>query len=170
MKINENQRYIYHNFDGSHEPVSEEDFEAFYRYSSNYRRTQQRRGLCFCPRDKWMFCDCDCDYCPFCKHPDTLSLDYKNVNEGGDERSWLDDLPDDSPLIEDIITASEEMGQLLVRLNELMPEAIAIGDMRLDGTSDEAIAQKIGIGRKTFAYRLKKTEAILSEEFPEFLK
>ena len=170
MKINENERYIYHNFDGSHEPVSEEDFEAFYRYSSNYRRTLQRRGLCVCPRDKWMFCDCDCDYCPYCKHEDTLSLDYSLSNEKGEEHSWLDDIPDNSPLIEDILIASEEMEHLLVRLNELMPEAITIGDMRLDGMSEEAIAGKIGIGRKTFAYRLKKAEATLSEEFPGFLK
>ena len=170
MKTYDNQRYIYHNYDGSKEPVSESDFEAFYKYASNYRRTQQRNGLCVCPRDKWMFCDCDCDYCQYRKHPDTLSLDYTNTNDDGDERSWLEDLPDDSPLIEDIITTSEDMAAIFARLTELMPEAITIGDLRLDGLTEETIAGEIGVGRKTFAYRLKKVETILAQEFPEYFK
>ena len=56
------------------------------------------------------------------------------------------------------------------KLNVLMPEAVTIGNMRLEGMSDEAISREIGIGRKTFGYRLKKAEGILAEEFPDFLK
>ena len=32
----------------------------------------------------------------------------------------------------------------------------------------QAIAAEIGVGRKTYAYRLKKLKAALESEFPEF--
>lgn len=168
MKINDKTRYIYHTNDGSREYVTEEDYQAFYKYASNYRRTQQRNGLCVCPRDKWMFCDCDCDYCEYCKHPDTLSLDYTDSDNDGNEISWLDQLQDESELLEDIVDGTEQMQKLMSRIEELMPEALGIGHRRLDGMSEDAIAEEIGIGRKTFAYRIKKLKATLELEFPEF--
>ena len=44
---------------------------------------------------------------------------------------------------------------------------IKIGEMRLEGLSEDAIGERIGIGRKTYAYRLKKVKAVLEKEFPD---
>jgi hypothetical protein len=168
MKNNGKTRYIYHNYDGSHEPATEEEYQAFYKYASNYRRTQQRNCLCVCPKERWMFCDTDCDYCPYRKHAETLSLNYSISDDQGNEVSWLDQLPGGAALLDDLVADTEEMQRLLSRIKELMPEALNIGSLRLDGLSEDAIADEIGIGRKTYAYRLKKLKSALETEFPEF--
>jgi len=167
MKNREETKYIYHNRDGSHEPVTEDEFNDFYHYASNFRRTQQRNGLCCCKRDKWMLCDTDCAYCPFQMHNETLSLDYTVADDEGNERSWLEQISGEGDLLEDIIGSADEVRRALLRIEELMPEALVIGRCRLEGMSEEAIAEEIGIGRKTFAYRLKKLKSAIEEDFPE---
>ncbi len=57
--------------------------------------------------------------------------------------------------------------KLLARLEELMPEAIKIGQLRQAGLSDAAIAEAIGIKRTTFISRLKKARKQLAAEFPD---
>lgn len=59
------------------------------------------------------------------------------------------------------------MKALYARLTDLMPEAIKIGELRLEGLTEDAIGERIGIGRKTFSYRLKKVKAVLEKEFPD---
>lgn len=126
MKNNGKTRYIYHNYDGSHEPATEEEYQAFYKYASNYRRTQQRNCLCVCPKERWMFCDTDCDYCPYRKHAETLSLNYSISDDQGNEVSWLDQLPGGAALLDDLVADTEEMQRLLSRIKELMPEALML--------------------------------------------
>ena len=46
-----------------------------------------------------------------------------------------------SLLIEEIIADVSEMRALYSRLTELMPEAITIGELRLDGLSEDAIGE-----------------------------
>lgn len=149
-------------------PVSREEFDAYYKDIDLYRRTQQRHGRCVCPRSKQLSCDMNCLTCPFHRMGDMRSLDYTDTDEDGNEIAWADEIPDDSPLPEDIIAEASEMKALYARLTELMPEAIKIGELRLEGLSEDAIGERIGIGRKTYAYRLKKVKAILEKEFPDF--
>ena len=106
--------------------------------------------------------------CPFRRNGDTASLDDPIVNEDGEETTWLDQLADPSPLISDIVADTERMTQLFLKLNELMPQAIEIGRLRLQGLSDDAIAERIGVARTTSASRIKKVKSILAEEFAEF--
>lgn len=48
-----------------------------------------------------------------------------------------------------------------------MPQAIEIGKLRQQGLTERQIEVEIGVGRKTYAYRLKKVREILAKEFPE---
>lgn len=48
-----------------------------------------------------------------------------------------------------------------------MPQALEIGQLRQQGLTERQIEERIGIGRKTYAYRLKKVKEILEKEFPE---
>ena len=48
-----------------------------------------------------------------------------------------------------------------------MPQAIEIGKLRQQGLTERQIEAEIGVGRKTYAYRLKKVREILAKEFPE---
>ena len=147
--------------------VSEEYYRDHTRYHDALRKRQQSHGQCVCPKNKFWLCDGDCLTCEFRRAGDTLSLDYTVENEDGDACSPLDNLADPAPSIEEIICDKAELDQLFARLNELMPEAVQIGQLRQDGLSDEAIAEIIGIKRTTFLSRLKKAKEQLAAEFPD---
>lgn len=144
-------------------PVNKEEFDAYYRDINIYRIRQQRHGRCVCPASKRLTCDMDCLTCPFHRMGDTRSLDYTETDDEGNETAWVDEIPDDSPLLEDIIIEASEMKALYARLTDLMPEAIKIGELRLEGLTEDAIGERLGIGRKTYAYRLKKVKAVLEK-------
>ena len=147
--------------------VSEEYYRDHTRYYDAFRKRHQSHGQCVCPKNKFWLCDGDCYNCEFRRAGDMLSLDYTVENEEGDTCSPLDELADPNPSIEDIICDKAELDQLFARLNELMPEAIKIGELRQEGLTDEAIAEIIGIKRTTFLSRLKKAKEQLAVEFPD---
>ena len=167
MTNNEIQYTVYIRSTKESIPVSKEEFDAYYHDINIYRIRQQRHGRCVCPASKRLTCDMDCLTCPFHRMGDMRSLDYTETDDEGNETAWVDVIPDDSPLLEGIIIEASEMKALYARLTELMPEAIKIGEMRLEGLSEDAIGERIGIGRKTYAYRLKKVKAVLEKEFPD---
>ena len=168
MKNNENQYYIYIRSTRERVPVTKEEFDNYYRDISAYRMKQMRHGKCVCPQSKILECDMDCSFCPFRRAGDTLSLDYIVSDEEGNEMAWIDALKDPSPLVADIVADSLHIKELLERLNELVPQAIVIGELRQMGYTERQIEEAIGVGRKTYAYRLKKAKEILEIEFPEF--
>ena len=166
MKNNEKNYTIYIRSTKESIPVSKEEFDAYYHDIDIYRRKQQRHGKCVCPKSKQLSCDMDCLTCPFSRAGDTRSLDYTITDDEGNEASWLDETPDGSPLIEDVLAESEEMKALYDRLIKLMPEAVTIGELRLSGMNDRDISKEIGIARSTFEGRIARVKAILESEFP----
>ena len=156
MTNNENQYTIYIRSTKESIPVSKEEFDAYYHDINIYRIRQQRHGRCVCPASKRLTCDMDCLTCTFHRMGDMRSLDYTETDNEGNETAWVDEIPDDSLLLEDIIIEASEMKALYARLTELMPEAIKIGEMRLEGLSEDAIGELIGIGRKTYVLYRKR--------------
>ena len=77
-------------------PVSKADYDNYYRDINAYRRRQQEHGRCVCPASKRYLCDMDCFNCRFRKGGDELSIDCTVNDEDGNEKSWLDDFPNDS--------------------------------------------------------------------------
>ena len=65
----------------------------------------------------------------------------------------------------DIALSKIRSEQILKRLNELMPEAMEIGKLRLHGYHDDEIDEIIGLNRTTFRSRLEAVRKKLSEEF-----
>ena len=124
MTNNENQYTIYIRSTKESIPVSKEEFDAYYHDINIYRIRQQRHGRCVCPASKRLTCDMDCLTCPFHRMGDMRSLDYTETDDEGNETAWVDEIPDDSPLLEDIIIEASEMKTLYARLTELMPEAV----------------------------------------------
>lgn len=167
MKINDNQPYIYIRSTRERIPVTQQEFNDYYRDINAFRKKQQRHGRCVCPERKRLDCDMDCMTCPFHRAGDGLSLDYTTVDDEGNEQAWVDTLADDSPLMDEIIADSQQLAQLFIRLKELMPEAIQIGELRLDGHTDVDIAKRIGIRNTTFLSRLERVKKVLAQEFPE---
>lgn len=76
---------------------------------------------------------------------------------------------DESANLDCIVTDRIVFEQLLKRLDELMPEARQIGELRLDGRSDSDIADIIGVPRTTFLYRIKKAKAKLHDEYSDLI-
>lgn len=148
--------------------VPEDYYREHIRSLDAFRKRQQSHGQCTCPKNKFWLCDGDCFSCEFRHAGDTLSLDYTLENEEGESVSPLESLVDPGPFMDDVICDKILLGQLFRRLNELMPEAIRIGQLRQEGLSDKEIAEMIGIKRTTYLSRLKKAKQQLSEEFPDF--
>ena len=167
MNTNEKQYYIYIRSTKEKIPVSKEEFDAYYKDINSYRRTQMNHGKCVCPSLKWLTCDMDCATCPFSRAGDSRSLDMPHVSEDGVETAWVDEIPDDAPLLEEIITNAAEMEALYARLSELMPEAVRIGNLRLSGMSDREIAKEIGVAKSTFEGRIARAKKVLEFEFPD---
>ena len=142
MTNNENQYTIYIRSTKESIPVSKEEFDAYYHDINIYRIRQQRHGRCVCPAHTRLTCDMDCLTCPFHRMGDMRSLHYTETDDEGNETAWVDEIPDDSPLLEDIIIEASEMKALYARLTELMPEAIKIGEMRPEGLSEDAIGER----------------------------
>jgi len=153
-------------------PVTEEFFREYYRDIDAYRRKQQRHGRCSCPRDRQLWCDMDCETCPYREHGDIDSLNVPvcEEDENGMKHSEAIDLLDDpSSLFAGDVEDSITFQTVLQRIAELMPEALEIGYLREQGMSDTAISAKINIPRMTFAYRLLKLKESIDKEFFEFL-
>ena len=165
MKTNDNQsKRIYDKTTKQWYEIPEDQYREYDRWRTALRKRMQYRSECFCPRSKWWLCDGNCLDCEF-HNSTTVSLDDP-LPDG--EGTFADYVPDDAPLIEEVLSEKAELDQLFARLQELMPEAKRIGELREEGLSDEAIADIIGIKRTTFLSRLKKAKEKLAREFPDW--
>lgn len=167
MQTNDKQHYIYLRSTRERIPCTKEEFDNYYRDINAFRQKQQYHGRCVCPEKKRLDCDMDCATCPFSRAGDTRSLDYTMTDEDGNEKPWVDMLPDSAPLIEDLVADASEFSNVLERLLEIMPEAIEIGHLRMAGLSDVEIAKRLNVRNNTMFYRLKRAKELLSKEFPE---
>ena len=169
MSIKENPRKycIYNKTTRQWTEVTDNIYRDHMRFHDAFRKRAQSHGQCVCPKNKFWLCDADCYTCEYQRAGDKLSLDFTTSNADGEAFSSLNESPSQDAAIDDIVTDIIILQQLLKRLDELMPEAAQIGELRLNGLSDGDIAKEIGIKRTTFRSRLQKTKAILQKDFPE---
>lgn len=170
MTNKENNRYIYIRSTKERIPCTQVEFDNYYHDIDLYRQRQQTRGMCVCPASKRLDCDMECATCPFCRAGAFLSLNKTVENEDGNEVEWGDLFEDPSARFDDMYAEEEEFRELLQRVSELMPEAIEIGSLRLQGLSDRQIESRLGVFRQTMEYRLKKLKKQMEKEFPEIFK
>ena len=164
---NNRQYYIYLRSIKKRVPCTKEEFDAYYHDVDVYRIKQQRHGNCSCPPKQRLACDMDCLTCPYHTVTDA-SMDYWFTDELGEPHDYYESTPDPSPLISDIVSDAEEIGHLINRLNELLPGALEIGELRLEGLSNTEIARRQGISRQTYEHRVKRAKEILKKEFSKF--
>jgi len=167
MKNNDKQYYIYLRSSKERIPCTEEEFRNYYHDIDLFRQRQEYRGLCVCPQRKRLECDMDCQTCPF-HRSDVLSLDKPVEGCDGEAMSQWEAIPSDSPLISDMVADKDQLAHLFRRLNEIMPDALLVGQMRLQGRTDKEISGQLNVKQNTLFYRLKRAREILEKEFPEF--
>lgn len=171
MANNENQsketRRIYIRSQRRWQEVPEEVYQEHIRFHDTYRHKMQKRRLCRCPRSKWWTCDADCLTCEYRNADTTLSLDVPTGAEDED-LTLMDTIADEGTAVSELIADRIVLEQLFKRLSDLMPEAETIGELRMQGFSDDAIAKTIGIPRTTFLSRIKAAKKLLAKEYPDF--
>lgn len=86
------------------------------------------------------------------KASDQLSLDNTVSNGDGNEKSWLDDMPDESAAIAEVLEDAELLHALYVKLNELDPEGRLICQLIMQGKSERDCGKKMSLSRNTFVY------------------
>jgi len=148
-------------------PVTEEFFREYYRGIDAYRRKQQRHGRCSCPRDRQLWCDMDCETCPYREQGDIDSLNVPVCEDDENEMEFIDFLEDESSSFAEAVDTSTSFQYLLRRIEELMPEALEIGHLREQGMTDSAIAERLGVLRQTFCKRLERLRQTINTEFEE---
>ena len=147
--------------------VTKEQHDDYYRDINAYRRTQQNRGCCVCPSKKYYLCDMDCCNCEYRRSGRMVSADCGIYDDEGNELTLLDSIADTYDT-EEIISDKLALRLLLERLDELMPDARKIGELRQAGMTDGSISKEIEIPRTTMISRLNKVRKLLEKEFPEF--
>jgi len=150
--------------------TTKEEHDNYYKDINAYRRTQQNHGNCICPRQKYYYCNMDCYSCKYHVANDAGSLDCTYEDENGNETSLVNMIPDDGKDAESIVTDKLFLKLLFERLDELMPEAKLIGELRLKGQNDNIISQQMNMPRTTMLSRLNKVKKILEKEFPEIFE
>lgn len=149
-------------------PITEEQYRSIYRKIWSIRKNEQDNGRCMCPKKLLWTCDGMCLNCEFHVDNKVISLDKRISTTNDNDLTLLDVLADSSIDTGDFVAEALVCKQLLKRLVEFMPKAKEIGRLRLDGLSDQAIAQKLGIPRTTMLSQLKKALQKIIQEFPEF--
>lgn len=166
MKTNDNQRYIYFRATKEKIFVTQEEFDSFYNGVSLYRREQQRKNYCRCPKEERLSCDTNCEICRRrCDYNNTYSLDEPIRRKNGDhsEMNKFDLVPDYKTSPEDRIF----MQEIIAHIREIMPEAITVGELRQDGQSYTKIAETLGIPRTTLMSQIEKLRKMLEAELSE---
>lgn len=147
--------------------VSKEFYTNYYRDINAYRKRQQEHGRCVCPASKRYLCDMDCLTCPYTKAGDQLSLD--NTVSNGNEKSWLDDTPDESAAIAEVLEDAELLRALYTKLNELDPEGRLICQLIMEGKSERDCGKAMGLSRNTYVYKRDKLFQRLRSELKDFI-
>lgn len=173
MPINENQaneRKIYLKDLHQWVSVSKGDYDNYYRDINAYRRRQQEHGRCVCPANKRYLCDMDCWTCRFHKAGDELSLDFTMTDGEGNEKSWLEDLVDDTPSAQSILEDYELLDALTSKFHELDTDKRLICELLLQEKSEREIASIMGISQQsTINYKKKKAFDTLRELLRDYI-
>ena len=163
------QYHIYIKESKSWVDVNKEFYTNFYRDINAYRKRQQEHGRCVCPAIKRYLCDMDCLICPYAKAGDQLSL-YNTVSDSdGNEKNRLDDVPDESAAIAEVLEDTELLHALYARLNELDPEGRLICQLIMEGKSERDCGKEMGLSRNTFVYRRDKLFQRLRSELKDYI-
>ena len=158
------RRYYYplRNYDNPMYVTLVEITEAQYRvlYPEIWRTQKHERklGRCLCPRKMLWKCDGDCLVCCYHTNGNIWSLDYE-LEKVGDHR----DNGESDPA--DIVVDRLLLERLVLRMKELCPEALEVGELKMDGLSERKSLEVLGLPRTSFRWHLRTVKQTLLEEF-----
>lgn len=86
-----------------------------------------------------------------------------------ESKSWVDDMPDESVAIVEMIEDAELLRALYAKLNELDPEGRLICQLIMEGKSERDCGKEMGLSRNTFVYRRDKLFQKLRSELKDYI-
>ena len=140
-------------------PITEEQYKVLMPEIYNHRTREQYHERCFVPRRARWTCDGQCDLCRYHENDGRFTSADLLSEQGFD---WQDS----AILPEDAVINAMVYPQVLERLKQLLPEALDIGRLRMEGYTETEAAEILGIPRVTYRYRVRRTKQILADEFP----
>lgn len=87
----------------------------------------------------------------------------------GNEKSWLEDVPDESATVAEVLENAELLNALYAKLNELDPEGRLICQLIMEGKSERDCGKVMGLSRNTFVYRRDKLFQKLRSELKDYI-
>jgi len=148
-------------------PVSEEFYQTMQHAIWRTLRKMKDSGNCTCPRKQLWTCDANCDVCPYCVKNQYVSLDAPIA--GTDGLTIADTVADDSADIAEALIYIETLQALMDEVEKLDPDGKRICRLVSEGKSERAIAEILGIPRKTYTYRRDKLFAKLREALNDYI-
>lgn len=139
-------------------PISEEDYFSLMPPIWKHQKRRKALGMCSCTRYGMWKCDADCEFCDYMTSGRVTSLDERL--EEADDREF-NTSSDPASIVSKQILAH----QILIRLKELCPEALEIGELVQNGLSQREAAEKLGISRTLYRYHLAKAIKKIEMEF-----
>jgi DNA-directed RNA polymerase specialized sigma24 family protein len=166
MKSSENpSKKIYDRDSRQWIDVTEEQYRDYMRDTDRTRKKMQGRKECNLERSKFWLCDGCCVGCPYRMKGRMTSMDEQlGAEESGEDFTLHDVIGDPKSAFEDQTVDRIYYRQIINRLMDLYPEAIEIGELRMQGKNDSEIAEIIGVKRTTFRSRLEKAKKQIYEE------
>lgn len=86
-----------------------------------------------------------------------------------ESKSWLDDMPDESAAIAEVLEDAELLHALYVKLNELDPEGRLICQLIMQGKSKRDCVKEMSLSRNTFVYRRDNLFQKLRSELKDYI-
>ena len=130
-------------------PVSEEEYRRLMPPIWKHQKQRQALRMCSCTQYGMWKCDADCELCEYATSGHVTSLDEEY--EVADKNQFKADCDPES-----IVSNTMLAHQILIRLNELCPEALEVGDLIQSGLSQREATEKLGINRTLYRYHLSK--------------
>lgn len=142
---------------------TEEDYLALKKKRNRERKQAIRDMRCACSFENDWYCNGVCESCMYQIKREVSIYDPAKRNSTLTLEECLTDEIDP----EKRIVVGMDLAQILLRLDELMPEARIIGRLRLQGKSEDEIADEMGMSRCNIYRKIQKAYLILSKEFEE---
>lgn len=160
------KHYLYEKDENRWVEYDEESYEKMKRWRNNFCAKKRKKKSCFCPKEEQLkYCNTICVTCKYRKIEKYFSQPIL-----GSENLTLEDRLVDETDLENQVAENAEFERILLRLDELMPEAREIGRLRMLDLSEEEIAKQVGISRVTIYRRLLEAYEVLNKEFEEMKK
>ena len=151
----------------------EHETEVYLQIRRMRHRTYSKRykaGECFCKYKQLWLCDGICDGCEFYKGTDELYFSGLIQSDKKTEDVTIQDSLDDDGRNEKLCMDTLIYGEIIERLSALMPELIEYGQLKIEGKTDEEIANTWGLSRTAIYKRIKKVKQVLEVEFEGIFK